>query len=209
MWISHKLFVGHWKNTKALFWYYSLYHGFLGGVGEGKSLLFGGLVAALGGTGRGSLGRVVQGKWLYFWSGCQHMVHLANIADMTGVGQETKPWLWLGVEGSLWYPWVLPKKAGKTLERHGTELTLQLYSRPNLISLIRYMYIYLNLWRKRKVWGVGDMCGKRDGVTIYCESWNVSPMDKGGLLYSIPGQEWFNNGSWSIRWIWSRGELRD
>ena len=49
------------------------------------------------------------------------------------------------------------RSSWEAFERHGTELALQVHSRPNLLWFIRYMRIYLSLWRKRKVWGVGHM----------------------------------------------------
>lgn len=36
---------------------------------------------------------------------------VATTADVTGVGEETKCWLQRVVEGTLWYPWILPEKS--------------------------------------------------------------------------------------------------
>lgn len=68
----------------------------------------------------------------------------ATTADVAGVVEETKCWLQRAVEGTFWCPCILPPKSGKALERHDTELALQLYSRPDLSSFVIYMYIHFN-----------------------------------------------------------------
>lgn len=101
-----------WKNPEGLFWDCSLCHGSLGCVGSPSSVTWLQLRVVRAG---GDLGRLCPGGGSVPGWRCQHVVHLASVAGVSGAAQETKHWLQRGVEGTLWFPWVLPEAAGKPL----------------------------------------------------------------------------------------------
>lgn len=105
-------------------------------------------------------GAAVLGKWLCLWGrsgGLEVSAHDASWPTLLiGPEQERETTCWLQrlVEGTLWYSWVLPEKSGETLEKPGTELAFQLYSRPN------------STFGRRGKYGVlGTRVGSEIGVT--------------------------------------------